>query len=229
MAVSGGQWVVVGGAPLQMTARIYTKLPTTESPAEYVDDSEHVTWSSEPAGIVLIDRQGRVTALTSGATLVRAAVGSRSATSQLRAVPDYTGQLSGNYIITNCTGGIDPRTCPRLMLGVDFTRIPYPFSLALSQDRDQVTGTLNETSSSFSHVTPVIGYVRLAGSLVLEAVVPQPDLEPFRITNWVGTENVSMTQLSGAFTRIAPTRFNISGNVYTLRTEHEFSGVTRTP
>ena len=143
--------------------------------------------------------------------------------------PDYTGQWSGTYVVTSCSGAVDPRTCGRLMFDQNFARIQYPFNLTLSQDRDQVTGTLNETSSSFSRVTPVTGFVRLAGSLVLEAVVPEPDLEPFRITNWVGTENVSMTHLSGAFTRIAPTRFNFSGSVYTLRTEHEFSGVTRTP
>jgi Bacterial Ig-like domain (group 2) len=229
MAVLGGQWIVVGGAPLQFTALVYTRIATTELPAEYVEDSEHVAWSSDPSGIVSIDRQGRVTALSSGSTLVKATIGDHSATSQIRAVPDYTGQWSGTYIVTNCTGALDPRTCGRMMLGESFTRIPYPFSLTLSQDRDQVTGTLNETSPTFNRVTPVNGYLRLTGSLVLEAVVPQPDLEAFRITNWVCTETSSRTQLSGAFTRIAPTRFSTGGNVYTLRTEHEFSGVTRQP
>jgi hypothetical protein len=138
MDVLGDGWIVVGGAPLQMTARIYTR---AESPAEFIDDTEHVTWSTDPAGVLTVDRQGRVTAITSGAARVITSLGERSArTPLITAVPDFNGTWGGSYIITGCAGAGDPRTCGRLMFSqTDGSRLSYPFSLNLSQLQDQVT------------------------------------------------------------------------------------------
>lgn len=227
MNVSGGNWVVVGGNPLQMTARIYTRL----NPDEYIDDADHVTWTVNPTGILAVDPQGRVTGSSAGTASVVATVGDKSASWNVRAVPEFTGTWSGNYSITGCTGARDFRTCGRLMIDQSTGRQAlYPFSLMLSQLQDRVTGTLRETSPTFSRETPVSGFVREAGVLVLEASVPQADLEPFQITNWSMTMNGARTQVSGGFTRIAPTKNDFIGlPPYTLRTEHEFSSVTRTP
>src|SRR5690242_16610127 len=62
MFVSGGSWIVIGGDPLQMTANFQTSV----TPPEFVDDTDHVTWSVDPSGILTVDRQGKVTAIASG-------------------------------------------------------------------------------------------------------------------------------------------------------------------
>ena len=87
-------------------------------------------------------------------------------------------------------------------------RARYPFTLTLSQDRDQVTGTLHEPQSNRRSdiVAPVTGFVRLAGTLVLEASVAQPNHEPFRVINWSSTANAAATTMSGAFTQFEPRR-----------------------
>jgi hypothetical protein len=224
MSVMGGQWVVVGGAPLQLSARIFTRIGV---PAEYVDDAEHVTWSVDPAGIVSVDRNGRATGVGSGSVRVTATLGDRAAFTTVRAVPDYTGTWSGSYKVTACSGAADPRTCGRLMLGEGFQPVLYPFTLIVSQLQDQVTGTLHEESVAFKQDTPLRGFVRVSGELVLEGFVPLPEHLNFTITNWSSTFSRSDGKAVGAFTRIAPTFSTFS--TYILRTEHEFSGVTRTP
>lgn len=225
--VFGDRWIVVGGAPLQMTARVYTR---ADAPVEFVDDTEHVAWSTEPSGILAIDGQGRVTALASGSARVIASVGDRSGRSpNITAVPDFSGTWSGNYIITACSGHYDFRVCGRLMFSqLDGSRSQYPFSITLSQMQDQVIGTLREQVASSIRETPMRGFVRLSGALVVEASVPQPDLPPFEITNWSATMNPERTRLSGGFTTIEPRRDSLVGT-YTIRTENEFSGISRTP
>jgi hypothetical protein len=224
MSINGGQWVVVGGAPLQLSARVYTRV---EAPAQYVDDTEHVTWSVEPAGVVSVDQKGLVTGVGNGAARVTATVGDHSAFNVMRAVQDYTGTWSGNYTVTGCSGAADPRTCGRLMLGEGLKPIAYPFTLTVSQLQDHVTGTLHEESVAFKQDTPVTGFVRVSGELVLEGFVPLPEHLNFTITNWSSTFSQSDGKANGAFTRIAPTFTTFT--TYILRTEHEFSGVTRTP
>jgi len=224
ISVSGGQWVVVGGAPLQLFARIFTKV---DPPAAFVDDTDHVAWSADPPGIVTIDAKGRVTGIGNGAVRVTASAGTHSGSINMRAVQDYTGTWSGNYFITGCSGAADPRTCGRLMVGTNFVPIAYPFTLTVTQLQDQVTGTLHEASDAFRQDTPLRGFVRVSGELVLEGFVPLPEHLNFTITNWSSTFSQSDGKAKGAFTRIAPTFTTFT--TYTLRTEHEFSGVTRTP
>ena len=225
MFVSGGSWIVIGGDPLQMTANFQTSV----NPPEFVDDTDHVTWSVDPSGILTVDRQGKVTAIASGTARVIATAAGRSAFANVRAVPDFTGNWSGNFIITGCTGHYDFRGCPRMMFSQsDGSRIQYAFSLSLSQVQDQVTGTLREIFTTATRETPMRGFVRLSGALVMEASVPQPEIAPLQILNWSSTINAARTQMSGGFTKIEPRRDSFVGN-YTLRTENEFSGVTRTP
>ena len=228
IGIIGGSWIVVGGAPLQMTARISWR-PTPEAATQFIDDIEHVTWTVDTPAVLSIDRQGRVTGLSSGAARIVATVGDHSGTSPVvRAVPEYSGTWSGNYVLSACSGAPDPRQCPRMIISEsDGSRILYPFTLTVSQLQDQVTGTLRETSFAFSRETPLRGFVRLSGELVLEGFVQLPEHETFTITNWSANIDAANKALSGAFTRIAPTHTTFSN--YTLRTEHEFSGATRTP
>lgn len=220
--VLGGSWVVRGGAPLQMSARIVTHT----SPIEFVDDTEHVTWTSDPPGIVTIDRQGRVTGVGSGKTRVIATVGDKSGFFNVRSVPDFTGTWSGNLLITGCSGGSDPRTCGRLITNQS-NGLPnlYPFTLTLSQIQDQVTGVLHEEPS---RDTPLTGFVRESGALVVEGALPQQNLDPIRITNWSSTLDAAGTKMSGGFTKTSPGR-SFGEFPFVMITQHEFSSVPRTP
>lgn len=228
MSVLGSQWIATTSAPVQMTARIFTRIG--DAPTEYVDTTDQVAWSLDPAGVASIDRQGRLAPITSGAVNVIATLGERTARLPVRVLPEYSGTWSGVYVVTGCSGAQDFRTCPRLMFGEGGTgnRLQYPFSLTLGQDRDLVTGTLREPVPSGGRETAVSGFVRLNGSLVLEASVPQPGLEPFQITNWSSAVNANATQLSGGFTKIAP-YIAFGGGKMTMRTEHEFVAATRVP
>jgi hypothetical protein len=220
ISVMGGQWIVVGGGPLQMSARIVT----ATSPIEFVDDTEHVAWSVDPSGILAVDRKGTVTALASGQARVIAAVGDRTGATLVRAVPDFSGTWAGNYIITGCSGASDPRTCGRIMFNQSTgLRNLTPFTLALAQQQDQVSGTLIESNRA---AMPVSGFVRLGGSLVLEATIPQDGLDPLRLTNWSSTIGAAPAQMTGSFTQFQPYR-SFGGFLGTMRTEHEFSSVTR--
>ena len=228
MSVLGDQWIALNGGPVQMTARVFTRLATSEGPGEFVDDTEHVAWSVESPGVVAIDRQGLATPLANGTTRVIATLGDKSARHSIRVLPNYSGTWSGNYIITACSGGVDFRTCPRLLFTeTNNQRILYPFRLTLTQERDAVTGTLIETNRAFGDVaTPVTGFVRLAGQLVIEASTPREGLESFQLTNSSIVFNTTFTQITGAFTKIL--QFRSFGNILlSMRTEHEFTNVAR--
>lgn len=222
IVVSGGSWIVTNGGPLQMRAQVFTRL----APPEFVEGAEHVSWSLEPTGLATIDRTGRLTATSPGAFAVIATVGDKSGRVTVRAVPDYTGNWSGDYIVSACSGGFDFRECGRIMFGVGPAPIRYPFTLSLSQLQDRVTGTLREPRPSGDVVAPVTGLVRVNGSLVIEASLPQPNHEPFRVFNWSSAANAATTSMSGAFTQIDPRR-TAFGDPYAVRTENDFANVSR--
>ncbi len=207
-----------------MTARVIT----SNTPFEYVDGTEHVTWSVDPAGFATVDHCGRVTPVAVGSFEVVARVGDKSGANRVRVLPDYSGNWSGEFVVSACTGGHDFRECPRMMFGegAPGARRRYPFALTLSQFRDEVTGTLREIRANGDIVAPVAGLVRLNGTLVLEATVAQPNHEPLRVFNWSSSVNAAATSMSGAFTQIEPRRTNF-GDPYTVRTEQEFVSIAR--
>jgi hypothetical protein len=228
MSVLGNQWIAANGAPVQMTARVFTRLTTSEGPGEFIDDTDNVLWSVEPAGIVTVDRQGRVTPDANGTARVIATLGERSAFNPIRVLPDYSGTWAGEYVITGCSGAPDFRTCSRLMFGETPNRIRYPFTLTIAQDRDLISGTLVESNRAAGDIiTPLTGLVRLSGALVVEATIPREGLEPFRLTNSTISFDATYAQISGAFTKVAQGRTSLGGQLYTMRTEHEFTNVAR--
>lgn len=103
----------------------------------------------------------------------------------------------------------------------------YPFTVTLSQFRDQVTGTVREPRGSGDLVYPVSGLVRVNGQLVIEATIANTGSEPLRVFNWASTTNAGVTTISGAFTKIEPYRTGF-GDPYTIGTEHEFTGLPHT-
>jgi len=146
-------------------------------------------------------------------------------------LPDFSGNWSGQFRITGCSGGFDFRECGRMMVGAGAgtgtgtAPSPfYPFSMQLSQFRDQVTGTVREPRVSGELTYPVSGIIRLNGQLVLEAIT-QKNGDSLRVFNWASTTNNGATTMSGAFTKIEPYR-SAFNDPYTIRTEHEFANLS---
>jgi len=234
LAVSllGDQWIPTNAAtPIQMTARLIT----SDSPFEYTLATNGVIWSIEPAGVASIDAQGRVTPVSIGTATVTARYGEKTGINPIRVLPDYSGNWSGQFRITGCTGGHDFRECGRMMVGAgagsgtgSAPSPLYPITMTLSQFRDQVTGTVREPRASRVLEYPVTGIVRVGGQLVIEATVAGTGSEALRVFNWSSTTNAGVTTMSGAFTKIEPYRTAFD-EPYTIRTEHEFSNLSHTP
>jgi len=231
IALLGDQWIPINSAaPIEMTARLIT----STTPFEYTLATDGVTWSIEPAGVALIDQHGRVSPVSNGTATVTARYGDKSGINPIRVLPDYSGNWSGQFQITGCAGGHDFRECGRMMAGAGAgpgtgtaASPVYPFTVNLSQFRDQVTGTMREPRASGDFVYPVAGIVRVAGQLVIEATVPRANNEPLRVFNWSSTANAGVTTMVGAFTKIEP-YFTGFDQPYTIRTENEFTGLAHT-
>ena len=232
ISVIGDTWISSTSGQVQWTAR----LVTSTIPFDWVDGSDRVTWTAEPAGIVSVDRLGRVTPLAIGTATVTARLGDKTGGNSVRVLPNYDGTWNGSFVVTGCTGGSDPRECGRIMFAQDggLQRTRYPFSLELSQFRDQISGTLRElrdaTTRQSDIVAPVTGFVRLNGTLVLEATVPQPNHEPFRVINWSSVANAAATTMSGAFSQYEPRSTLMTPPFrYVVRTENEFVNASHVP
>ncbi len=200
-----------------MVARINT------GGGSFVDDTDHVSWTSEPKTVASIDRQGRVTTVSAGEAVVSAAVGDKVGSARIRVLPDYSGTWIGEYRIFACSGAADPRTCGRNMFDVSTGQpLLHPFNLTLVQTEDRVSGT------GLSQPIPLTGIVRVSGALVLEGLLEQAPLDPLRVTNWSSQANVESTSMSGGFTVIAPYILSLGGVRGVIRTENEFTALTRT-
>ena len=224
-SIYGDEWVYLGGPGQQYTARI--DLKSGESP---IYDTDHVTWTVEPATVATIDARGKLTPLAIGQATVRARTADRSGESRIRVLPDYAGEWNGHFEITGCTGGVDFRECGRLEFGLvgngPGVRARYPFTVNLSKFRGDITGSIRESRPSGDLTYPVTGFVRVSGELVLEANVPQSNNQPLRIFNWSSRLTSDVGAMSGAFTKIEPLRTTF-GDPYTIRTEHEFTSLSR--
>src|SRR5689334_20428986 len=99
ISVIGEQWITLNSMPVQMTARLITNI----TPLEYVDGSRGVIWTIEPAGIATIDQQGRLAPHASGSARVMATYGDKQSFNNIRVVPDYAGDWSGEFVITRCS------------------------------------------------------------------------------------------------------------------------------
>ena len=233
ISLHGHEWIAPNvPAPVHHPARPHT----SNTPFEYTAPTDGVEWSIAPAGVAIVDQHGRVSPVAIGTATLTARYGDKTGTQQIRVLYDFAGDWSGQFRITGCSGGFDFRECGRMMAGAGagtgtgISSNPfYPFTLALSQFRDQVTGTVRESRPSGDIEYAVTGFVRLNGQLVLEATAPKPkNTEPLRVFNWASTTNNGVTTMSGAFTKIEPYR-SVFDQPYTIRTEHEFTGLSHTP
>jgi len=188
----------------------------------FIDDTDHVAWTAEPTSVATIDRQGRVTAVTSGEVVVSASVGDKVGRARIRVLPDYSGVWTGEYRVFACSGAADPRTCPRNMFSESTGQpILHSVSLTLNQTDDRVSGT------GFARPIPLTGIVRVSGALVLEGLLEQPMIDPVRLINWSSQVNHEATQMSGGFTFISPYILSLGGFRGVVRTDNEFTGLSR--
>lgn len=115
-----------------------------------------------------------------------------------------TGTWSGSDKFTSCTGGVDPRTCGRLIGQTGAVK------LALSQSGGSVTGTLTadviapgSTNNPFltTAAISVAGTVTTDGALRLSGTAPIDQsafgVETATLTNWMTT--LSGTSIVGQF------------------------------
>jgi hypothetical protein len=133
-------------------------------------------WSVEDGRVAGIDRSGRLTALGSGTTSVRAVFEQRTATLAIRVAPDYSGTWSGRARVTACSHPT-PSVCQvEFAVGSQFvTRV------MLSQSRDQVVGTLYVPyPAALSTVPPLVvdgtlsGRIEVGGGLPMAGVLVGP-------------------------------------------------------
>ena len=52
-----------------------------------------------------------------------ATLGDKTGGNRVRVLPDYSGNWSGEFVVSGCTGGFDFRECPRMMFGEGAARV----------------------------------------------------------------------------------------------------------
>ena len=186
------QWISTTSTPVQMTARS-SRAPHRSSGSTAAID---VTWTVEPAGIVSVDRLAASRRSRLARATVTATLGDKTGGNNVRVLPDYSGNWSGEFVITGCTGGHDFRECGRMMFGEGGPGVRSPVSV----HPDVVAGP----RSGHRHVTrdPRQRRHRRAGDRIRSSQrarscsrrpLPQPNHEPFRVINWSSTVNAAAT------------------------------------
>jgi hypothetical protein len=225
ISLLGDEWIATNvAAPVQHTVRLIT----STTPLEYTLATAGVEWAIAPDGVAIVDQQGRVSPVAIGTATLTARYGDKTGTQQIRVLPDFSGNWSGQFRITGCSGGFDFRECGRMTVGAGAgtgtgtAPSPfYPFSLQLSQFRDQVTGTVREPRVSGELTYPVSGIIRLNGQLVLEATQNGDSL---RVFSWASDEQ---QRYDGDRCIYEDQAVSLGvHDPYTIRTEHEFTNLS---
>lgn len=164
------------------------------------------TWTSSASAVASVDGTGRVTALSPGQTTIAATYQGKSASRELRVVPDYGGRWEGTASLVSCQvqGEFQPDWCARLQ-GSTALR------LDLLQTRDYVSGSWVLLQSS----GVVQGTIATTGTLSLTGTAYQAGAT-ITIAEWQAstTDNQRMT---GRFTLV----WTVPGLSGSARTEVE--------
>jgi hypothetical protein len=123
-------------------------------------------WSVDNAGVLSIDAAGRATARGTGTSNVIAIYQGQQATRLVRVAPDYQGRWVGTYLVTSCNESGDFQ---RASFCSQFLNQTQPITLTLTQNLDQVTGTIVLFSSPTGNVS---GPLANDGTLLLSGVLP---------------------------------------------------------
>jgi hypothetical protein len=182
-------------------------------------------WSTDDGRVAGIDRSGRLTALGSGTTNVRAVYQGNNATFAVRVAPDFAGTWEGRVRVTACT---TPTTtaCQAYSAGSQFiTRV------TLVQNRAQVVGTLFQPVPASLPSIPqwvtdatLSGQIELAGRLPMTGVLvgPTPTSPSVgAIADWRTEIDSTQPILRGSYSELITT----TGSAATI--SWEFIGLTR--
>ncbi len=179
-------------------------------------------WSSDDGRVAAVDRQGRVSALASGVTTIRAVFEGRAATQSIRVAPNAAGTWTGARRVTAClhpTPAVCATTYP---VGRQFdTR------LVLMQTRAAVTGVLNLSPPAASPSAALSGEISMGGLITLTGPITRPGTGPATISlgtiaDWRTEVDAVQPILRGSFAEV---RTDADGTSW--RVSWEFVGLTR--
>jgi hypothetical protein len=185
-------------------------------------------WSTEDGRVAGIDRSGRLTALGSGTTNVRAVFEGKSATFAVRVAPNYAGTWEGRVRVTACVNP-SPSVCQTYSLGSQFvTRV------TLVQNRAQVVGTLYQPYPANLPTIPQLtvdatlsGQIEVAGRLPMSGVLvgPTPTSPPVGvISDWRTEIDTTQPVLRGSYNEVTTTATSGPASI-----SWEFVGLQRLP
>jgi len=220
--VVGDQWIWTTSSPVQMTARLITR----SQPQDYFPMTTGMRWSVDPAGVVTIDQRGIATVVSVGAATITARLGDKAGTLAIRVLPNFAGTWRGMYRNVSCSGLTpDVRTC------FNNTFAPLRMSLSLTQDRDQVSGTLKDLNESRG--IPLTGSISVSGLLSLAGGIKQsPLVQPLRVENWSSRLMPDGTQAGsfvshGYLVDILGNTNSFDGRPYEIILQSQFDGLVR--
>ena len=181
------------------------------------------SWSSDAPGVVAVSGDGRVSGISLGKSTIHAKFEALSADQPMRAVPDYGGTWSGDYLVVACTqvsGNV----------AICRTGIVFPIRVVVTQDGASVSGTLElySTDGLLVESGPVMGSIDEAGALVLAGTTTSVEAEQpgqTQISGWSTTLVSEGAQMTGRFTghRHFQNFFGLQESIETC----ELVGVTR--
>jgi hypothetical protein len=185
------------------------------------------SWSTDDGRVAGVDRQGRVTALGSGSTSVRAAFEGLTAALAIRVVPDFAGTWSGSARVAACSSPV-PAICQR-----DYAvGTAYVTRVTLVQSRDAVTATLYAPYPAALPTVPapvvdatLSGRIELGGALPMTGVLvgSTPSSPPVgTIGDWRTAIDTTQPIQRGAYTEVTPGSGGITSITW------ELVGLTRT-
>lgn len=171
------------------------------------------SWSSDAPDVMPIQPDGRAYGARLGATTIRASYETLTASLPLRVVPDYAGNWSGWYRVTECTrlSGDGPSVCRFLEGG------RFGIRVALTQNGVRLAGTLdllNNFNDRIVETGPVDSDIDASNALVLSGMTRAIDpREPSQTTlsEWSSALTVDNAGMVGKFIQISTFR-NAFGN-----------------
>lgn len=162
--------VVIG---LSITNSISTLLigqtGTLSATSSYSDGSTRSilpAWTSGNSSVVSVDGNGRLTAVGAGSVTITATAEGRSATTQVRGLPDFSGNWSVQWRQTTCD--VPPRW------GAGFCNISGLYTAKVNLQRSGVDGIVGSYDNGIGWIGTVSGQVATNGTLSLTGRLDSP-------------------------------------------------------
>jgi len=123
-------------------------------------------WTSSNSSVVSVDGNGRLTAVSAGSVTITAAAEGRSATTQVRGLPDFSGNWSVQWRHTTCD--VPPRW------GAGFCNVSGLQTARVNLQRSGVDGIVGSYDNGIGWIGTVSGQVSTNGTLSLTGRLDSP-------------------------------------------------------